>query len=1020
MRNRRAALWGASLVGMVCVTLGVWALRLARDPARAAGLPQAPVGGAWVWGAGLLLVGMGAVALGSGASTRPRRGWRRAAHPLVPLVVITLVAAALRVYRIYATPAGLWLDETDIAKQALEIVNGARPRPWDVARLEVPWLYHYYVALFYKVLGPGYMTVKVPHLLISILTAPVLYLLAREFFGPPVAFLSALVWATMRWSINMSRWGHANTLTLFWFVLVLWLVWRAQQTGRWRYWVLGGVALGLSQYSYQATRSLVPVVAFFLLYRALYPRGYLRRAWPQVAVFWLLFLLVYTPLANTYIHNPNLFLERSRAISIFNPLFTRDPGAALKGNVGKYLGMFFYVGDPNGRHNIPGEPVVDAITAALLVLGLARMVREPLRPRHVLLFLWLAAFFAAGILTTEAPNTFRVYGMTPALALVAGVGLEGLQHLLACDVSRTGGTRSRRAWCALRDAAQVAVPTALVLAAAALNVRLYFGVQATHPGVVGMFNVRPTRVGQYIATLPRDVTIYLDRDFWAFSPIDVINPGRPLTRLKTPFHVPPPPEQQGAVVYILGPDGRLLVPYLQHLYPRAQVEEGFGPGGTYLFTGVRVPAEDVARRGLRGSWWASLSEEDAPPTLQGVTLPTQPPLAPPARAQLVGGLYLPMAGVYGLRVEGATAVRVEVANNVVLEMPDQEVHVPLPGGLVPVRVELALMPGDAPRFLWQVPEQPAWQPIPDSAWYPLDVPQGGLLALWYEGGGFRTRPVAVTHAPILYADNAGNLATAAMRWFGQIWIAESGTYGFGLSSDDGSRLWVDGHLVVDNWGLHGARWVEAPVTLDVGWHRIRIDYVDNGGSHWFEARWARPRQRPTPIPPDVLRWTPEDVLAALAPPENPPPVIRVVDATGQVVDAIGVAAARLQDPRFNVPVGDANFQGWPMKLKDQMYDRGIGVYGPGELEFRLEGRFRRLQGIVGVDTDTYGDAHTQVQIVGDGRVLWDSGLIRPWDPPRTFDVDVSGVQVLVLRQIEEGHFEGRGDGVDWVDIRLTR
>ncbi len=36
MGKRRAALWGASLVGMVCVVLGVWALRLARDPARSA------------------------------------------------------------------------------------------------------------------------------------------------------------------------------------------------------------------------------------------------------------------------------------------------------------------------------------------------------------------------------------------------------------------------------------------------------------------------------------------------------------------------------------------------------------------------------------------------------------------------------------------------------------------------------------------------------------------------------------------------------------------------------------------------------------------------------------------------------------------------------------------------------------------------------------------------------------------------------------------------------------------------
>jgi len=74
--------------------------------------------------------------------------------------------------------------------------------------------------------------------------------------------------------------------------------------------------------------------------------------------------------------------------------------------------------------------------------------------------------------------------------------------------------------------------------------------------------------------------------------------------------------------------------------------------------------------------------------------------------------------------------------------------------------------------------------------------------------------------------------------------------------------------------------------------------------------------------------------------------------------------------------------------------------------------------MVGVDTDTYGDAHTQVQIIGDGRVLWDSGEIHTWDPPKTFHVTVKGVDTLVLKQIEAGHFEGKGDGVDWVNIRL--
>src|SRR5205814_1116011 len=43
----------------------------------------------------------------------------------------------------------------------------------------------------------------------------------------------------------------------------------------------------------------------------------------------------------------------------------------------------------------------------------------------------------------------------------------------------------------------------------------------------------------------------------------------------------------------------------------------------------------------------------------------------------------------------------------------------------------------------------------------------------------------------------------AARWTGAIEAPADGTYRFALASDDGSRLFIDEHLVVDNDGLHG-------------------------------------------------------------------------------------------------------------------------------------------------------------------------------------------------------------------------
>jgi hypothetical protein len=61
-----------------------------------------------------------------------------------------------------------------------------------------------------------------------------------------------------------------------------------------------------------------------------------------------------------------------------------------------------------------------------------------------------------------------------------------------------------------------------------------------------------------------------------------------------------------------------------------------------------------------------------------------------------------------------------------------------------------------------------------------------------------------------------------MRWRGEFRADETGFHGFQLASDDGSRLYVDGKLIVDNDGDHGTVTVAANMMLQAGWHPIVI------------------------------------------------------------------------------------------------------------------------------------------------------------------------------------------------------
>jgi outer membrane protein OmpA-like peptidoglycan-associated protein len=71
--------------------------------------------------------------------------------------------------------------------------------------------------------------------------------------------------------------------------------------------------------------------------------------------------------------------------------------------------------------------------------------------------------------------------------------------------------------------------------------------------------------------------------------------------------------------------------------------------------------------------------------------------------------------------------------------------------------------------------------------------------------------------------------TDRFEWFaldyrGAFAVPAAGTYRFRLTSDDGSRLLIDGRQVIDNDGIHGANAVEESVQLEEGVHAIEVQY----------------------------------------------------------------------------------------------------------------------------------------------------------------------------------------------------
>ncbi|HWF83715.1 MAG TPA: PA14 domain-containing protein [Vicinamibacterales bacterium] len=140
----------------------------------------------------------------------------------------------------------------------------------------------------------------------------------------------------------------------------------------------------------------------------------------------------------------------------------------------------------------------------------------------------------------------------------------------------------------------------------------------------------------------------------------------------------------------------------------------------------------------------------------------------------------------------------------------------------------------------------------------LDPLPEGLLATYYADSQWQSDPVHVAtelqpSTDTLVAAWQGNPPPRfSATWAGSLMAWRSGTYTFATTSDDGSWLYIDGHLIVDNGGHHGARTSDGALHLDRGVHSIFVKYFQDGGDLRFALLWARDGQPMTMVPPWIL------------------------------------------------------------------------------------------------------------------------------------------------------------------------
>ncbi|MCA9201044.1 MAG: c-type cytochrome, partial [Planctomycetales bacterium] len=143
----------------------------------------------------------------------------------------------------------------------------------------------------------------------------------------------------------------------------------------------------------------------------------------------------------------------------------------------------------------------------------------------------------------------------------------------------------------------------------------------------------------------------------------------------------------------------------------------------------------------------------------------------------------------------------------------------------------------------------------DIASYLLaEVPeQAGIAVKLYQGSwqalpDFDSlEPADTKGVDAISATPFGNRDNFGLRFDCTIQIDNAGDYTFYLHSDDGSRLLIDGDVVIDHDGVHGGTEKPSKVNLAAGRHSLRIDFFEAQGGEELRVTYTAADGQRLPI-----------------------------------------------------------------------------------------------------------------------------------------------------------------------------
>jgi 4-amino-4-deoxy-L-arabinose transferase-like glycosyltransferase/streptogramin lyase len=766
----------------------------------------------------------------------------------IALVVLLLVAFAIRFYRLGELPFGLWFDEADNGLWARMMNQDPRFQPVYVGGANLPWHFLVLLATSFRLLGEGVVALRLVSAVFGVLTVWATYLLVRDLFSIPMGFVAAIIMMVSHWNVNHSRIAMYGIFTPLFILAVAYFLNKGVRSQRRLDFALAGASLGLGLCFYVSYILFVGVVGVLFLHLIIAKRGFLRQYISHLIIFALAAFLAVAPVALFAARQPQVFFARTKTTSIFKDKTTEQALKALKETAVKHFLMFNYRGDGNGRHNLPGEPMLDYVTSVFFVLGIGYSLYRLRDPRYAFLIVGLLVMLSGGIfsLDFEAPQSLRAIGTLPISHLLAFVAIARLWQELDFVL---GNSRSRYAFLLVAP---------MVAYICYTNLNIYFVKQANDFAVWNAHSTAESLTARRMAEMGADydyrvISLYFQTPTLRFLAPKVTN----YKRLETTDSVPIPEAGDKDVVFFIDPERKGIYDDVRRFYPQGKFEEIKPPfgGPTVLYIAHLTPAQVRGIQGLTANYYTNDAWDGNPAQTRkdgqiSFDWSKGTPIPMPFSVEWQGTLRVPRYGNYRLGLRAPAAAQLYIDETPVLEQAG-EAQLLLAEGNHALRLRAVGSQGTIDLY-WQEPGKPS-QIIPMGVLYTNPpVSNNGLLGRYFPNADWRGEPALTKVDPSLglYFHITLLPRPYTVEWSGKINIPTQGNYVFGLESIDDSWLYIDDRLVVE---AHvGNQYQQGAISLATGLHDIRVRYLDKSNWSHINVYWTPPGKQRTIIPAEYL------------------------------------------------------------------------------------------------------------------------------------------------------------------------